>query len=105
MCQRKDEGSSALKLDERLKILPGGMVEISFSPEQCLALGAALLKGSEQAEGPAAEDYHLYSLLFQGAGAAAAATRQMPPLVLAELEGLLAGRARRLLGPEAEDAQ
>ncbi len=119
MCSQKDEESRTIKLSEKLKILPGGMVELSFSLEQCLALGEGLLKlaeQAEQAEEPAAEAYKLFSLLFRGAGTAAAATRQMTPAVLAEweselaeqkseLERVLAGRAKRLLGPEAENAQ
>ena len=116
MCSQKDEESRTIKLSEKLKILPGGMVELSFSLEQCLALGEGLLKLAEQAEEPAAEAYKLFSLLFRGAGTAAAATRQMTPAVLAEweselaeqkseLERVLAGRAKRLLGPEAENAQ
>lgn len=46
-----------MKLEERLKILPpDGIVEIPFSAEQCIALGAALRKVAEQAEGEDARD-------------------------------------------------
>lgn len=108
MCTN-DERAGTIKLDERFKILPGGMVEISFTSEQCLELGAALLKGAEGAPGEAAEQYHLYSLLFKGVGVAAAGTQRQTQEEIKELRGeaemILGGRARRLLGDDIKEGE